>query len=223
MGKILIIVFVIICISGCSFTRLATYMDVDNNQEWKMKQGVSVLRDSDFKQASWQYEAEDISINVQPIPLKQYTLTFGPAYLPIIPFYQFHLLFDLFYPTKETLSLEITVKNKNGNKFLDLRKIDAVVIDSNNINSKVYIDKDSSSIIDWEPIDFNSGDTLHSIIQLSEKAFTFQLRFSDCITETENIKIRIQGISSKEKYLFIPELYLLRKSKFHFDNLKFGV
>lgn len=208
-------------ISGCSSLRWTRYLDSNSNSEWKVNRGLHVSRNMDFEQESWQYQAFENLIKIQPVPLRSYTITMGPAYLPVVPFFQFIILADLIRTDEEHLTLELSVKSSNRSSFIDLRKIKASIIESDKIDSEILIDADSSSIIQWEPLDLKSTDSKKYLIPLSEKPYIFRVRFFSPINITEKVKIIINGLNSNGIDLDIPELFLFYKGKLYYSALEF--
>jgi hypothetical protein len=228
MGKkFYIIILFLFSNINCSILSWARYIESDDDTDWSTGIGHEVTRDSDFEQKSYYYKKEGISINIQP-DARLFALTMGPAYLPIIPVFQFYLIFDFFSPRNNFLyEVEGSILTDNIDYNIDVKQINASILGRGNstyillYEVRKTVGIDSSKIIYWLPINYT--DSSNHVFQLSKVPFNFKIIFNTQESHFDSILISIKGISNKNINVNLPDLILIRKGKFHFDELTGGV
>ena len=186
-------------------------MDNQKNNEWHISAGEYISRHSDFMQSGFQYNDKDISIKIMPEPLRAYTITLGPPYIPIVPFLPIYL-----FPDRNELICDVSISSLNNNSFIDLSKIKLSINGFINEYPKVLIDKDTTEYFDWEVINIYSPDSSQYVINISQKKLAFKIKSNANINHIDSISIIIEGININNRNIKIPELLLIRKGKFYY-------
>jgi len=214
MIKFIIIIFTTLFV-GCSELDWVRYVELQDDSTWHTSGQRRVGRSLGFTQSGFQYDIEGLSITVRPEPLRSYVVLIGPPFVPIIPFIPIYL-----FPDNDLLQIEITIKDSQGDKILNLKEFQFHTLqDSSNDSFDIFIQKDSLQYTVWRRINLNLKDSSQYLLQCSNKPIALKFISKSPISKIDKMSIILNGIRKEEKSLHVPSLILIRRGKFYYEPM----
>jgi hypothetical protein len=213
-----ILIFTSIIIQGCSQLLWIKYLEPAPISQWQTSGSISPQRRSVyFEQPCYAFVRDSLSVRICPEVLDDFLISFGPPYVPIVPFIPGYLLLH-----ERPVALQLTLADSSNSCIFDLREVSVCI---NSIQSltptKITIERiDSLHRIHWDLIDGNSRDTSMFFIPISTERTRLRYVFDIFPSDFDSLAIIIQGLSKTTGIpSTIPRLHLIRKGRLLYESM----